>query len=631
MRTRRRSVGPALALALVVPLAACEPGIGGSPQEVADQVAAGLESGELSGVPLVDGTAEAAQERREQVYAGLGEVPLQVDVLEVTEAGEDNRAEATLRLTWDLPGEGEDLSQEVPLRMRVSEGDWAASWEHALLGVPTGQVLQLQQVPATRADVVDAEGDPLATSRPVWRFGIDKTRVPAAEAEDAARALAEAADLDPEDYAAAVAAAGAEAFVELITYRQSDDEGRALAGDVEAIEGAVALEDEQVLGPTRTFAQPLLGTVGQATQEMIEERPEELEPGDVVGLTGVQAALDEELRGEPGLAVLAVDEDSAASETLLERDPVTPDPVRLTLRTDLQRAAEEALADLEPPSSLVAIDHTTGDVVAMADGPGSAGASTALSGQYPPGSTFKLASALVLLRGGLTPSSTVRCEPSLTVDGYSFGNVTGYPESALGDITLETAMANSCNTALIGELDEIPMDELAEAGADLGLGGVWDMPVTAFSGAVPDAAESDTEHAASLIGQGQVLASPTAMAVVAASIAHGGTVVPRVVADQEVPEPEGSLGPEEAADLRTMMRAVVTDGGAQLLADNPGPEVLAKTGTAEFGSEDPPLTHVWIVGIQGDLAVAVFVEEGEFGSTTAGPVLDAFLTEVAGG
>jgi cell division protein FtsI/penicillin-binding protein 2 len=53
------------------------------------------------------------------------------------------------------------------------------------------------------------------------------------------------------------------------------------------------------------------------------------------------------------------------------------------------------------------------------------------------------------------------------------------------------------------------------------------------------------------------------------------------------------------------MRAVVTEGGAQLLNDVPGEPVLAKTGTAEFGSETPPRTHAWVVALQGDLAVAV--------------------------
>jgi cell division protein FtsI/penicillin-binding protein 2 len=81
----------------------------------------------------------------------------------------------------------------------------------------------------------------------------------------------------------------------------------------------------------------------------------------------------------------------------------------------------------------------------------------------------------------------------------------------------------------------------------------------------------------------------------------------------------------EAAALADMMRAVVTSGHAGFLASVPGPPVGAKTGTAEFGTENPPKTHAWIVATHGDLAVAVFVEEGGLGATTSGPLLKDFL------
>jgi cell division protein FtsI/penicillin-binding protein 2 len=68
---------------------------------------------------------------------------------------------------------------------------------------------------------------------------------------------------------------------------------------------------------------------------------------------------------------------------------------------------------------------------------------------------------------------------------------------------------------------------------------------------------------------------------------------------------------------------VVTEGSGRGLADVPGPPVLAKTGTAEFGSDGH--THVWMTAAQGDLAVAVFVEVGESGSQTSGPLLESFL------
>ncbi|GGK71326.1 penicillin-binding transpeptidase domain-containing protein [Ornithinimicrobium pekingense] len=627
-----RALTPAVGLSLVGALAltACEPAVEGSPQQVAEAMAVALETGQFGAVPLVDGIPADAQAQRQEAYERLGELPLDVEVLGVTADEDEGRAEADLRLTWDIPGDGDELVREAPLRMRVAEGEWAGAWEHALLGVPAGQVLALEETaPSRRADIVDRDGEPLATTRPVWHFGIDKTRVEAPEAEQSARALAQAAGLDPEGYAASVAAAGPEAFVRLITYRQSDGDGHRLVESVEGIPGAAALDAEQVLGPSRTFAQPLLGTVGEVTAEMVEEDPERYAPGDVVGLSGLQAAFEDQLRGQPSLRVVALDPDTGRDELLVEHAAPPPEPLTTTLDADLQQLAEDVLSDVEPPSALVAIRPSSGDVLALANGPGSEGVSTALAGQYPPGSTFKLASALVLLRQGLTPESTVQCEETLVVDGYEFKNVTGYPELALGEIPLSTAMANSCNTALINERDRIPVDELAAAARDLGMGAVWEMPVTAFSGSVPTEAGSETEAAASLIGQGSVLASPAAMAAVAASVAEGRPVVPRVVLDQEVPEPEGTLTPEEAEGLRTLMRAVVTEGGGSMLADNPGEPVLAKTGTAEFGTDDPPRTHVWMIALQGDLAVAIFVEEGEFGSTTVGPLMDDFLTRAS--
>jgi len=83
------------------------------------------------------------------------------------------------------------------------------------------------------------------------------------------------------------------------------------------------------------------------------------------------------------------------------------------------------------------------------------------------------------------------------------------------------------------------------------------------------------------------------------------------------------------AALADMMRAVVTSGHAGFLASVPGEPVGAKTGTAEFGNDTPPKTHAWIVAVHGDLAVAVFVEDGGLGATTSGPLLKEFLTRAS--
>ena len=92
--------------------------------------------------------------------------------------------------------------------------------------------------------------------------------------------------------------------------------------------------------------------------------------------------------------------------------------------------------------------------------------------------------------------------------------------------------------------------------------------------------------------------------------------------------PAVPLTAPEAADLKGLMRAVVTDGSGSFLLGLPG-DVGAKTGTAEYGSPQAGgslLTHTWMIATQGDLAVAVFVEVGESGSRTAGPILLRFLS-----
>jgi cell division protein FtsI/penicillin-binding protein 2 len=125
------------------------------------------------------------------------------------------------------------------------------------------------------------------------------------------------------------------------------------------------------------------------------------------------------------------------------------------------------------------------------------------------------------------------------------------------------------------------------------------------------------------------------MAVVAASVAAGRTVRPvLVVTGEHVPgattDVAVPLTGEEATTLQTLMRAVVTEGSGTFLAGVPGEPVGAKSGTAQFGTEDPPRNHAWMIAVQGDLAVSVFVEEGDFGTTTSGPLLEAFLRGAAG-
>jgi cell division protein FtsI/penicillin-binding protein 2 len=492
-----------------------------------------------------------------------------------------------------------------------------------------GESLRLTPVTADRADITGAGGSRLVTERPVLRFGIDKGNVPAASAGASARRLARLVGVDPAAYAERVRAAGPKAFVEAIVLRPAGaGSKRGAAGQ---IPGAAVVGDTLPLAPTREFARPILGSVGPVTAEIVKESDGAYRAGDEAGLSGLEARYDERLRGTPGADVEVVDAEGEGRE-VFSVDPQPGDPLATTLDPRLQRLAERVLAGVGPASALVAIRPSTGDVLAAASGPGGGGLSTATVGQYAPGSTFKVVTSLALLRSGLEPSSTMYCPATVVVDGKKFKNYDDYPADGTGRIPLGLAVANSCNTAFIGERETVDQPELAQAAASLGLGVDHDLGFPAYFGKVPatlEEAGSETGHAASLIGQGRVTASPLAMATVAASVAKGSVVVPRLLADQAPDDaaPNTPLTAAEARQLRTLMRGVVTQGSGRFLASVPGAPVLAKTGTAEFGSEEPLQTHAWMIAVHGDLAVAVFVDVGDSGSGTAGPLLDRFLRQ----
>ncbi|WP_408897315.1 penicillin-binding transpeptidase domain-containing protein [Nocardioides sp. R1-1] len=580
----------------------------------------------LAAVPFsgADGTAVA------EGYAAVidemdGIVPA-VGVGEVDVDGESPTA--TLRWSWPVVADGDPWAYETTVGL-VEDGDaWAVKWAPDVVApdLAEGETLDAVTQPTDRGDITGAGGQVLVTERPVLRVGIDRSRVDATRAEASARALARLVGIGVKAYVKAVGAAGPRAFVEAITYRVGE-EPAGLADRLAAIEGGHVVDDEMDLAPGRDFAAPILGRVGPVTAEMVEKDPEKYRSGDIAGVSGLQARYDDQLRGSVGRVVYAVPADeSAERRELFRHDAEAGRPLAITLDQRLQVLAERVLSTTGPAASLVALRPSDGAILAAANGTGTGGQNHATFGQFAPGSTFKIVTSLALLRAGLTPESQVACTPTITVDGKQFKNYSDYPAGSLGTIPLREAIAQSCNTALIDQRDTLGPGDLAAAAATLGLGIDHDLGFPAYFGEVPDPA-SDTEAAASLIGQGKVLASPMAMATVIGSVQAGRTVVPRLVeqVDVAVPAEAKELAPAEAEQLRAMLRQVVTGGSGRGLADVPGPAVIAKTGTAEYADGDTIRTHAWMVAAQGDLAVAVFVQTGESGSQTAGPIIEDFL------
>jgi len=614
--------------ALVLLVAGCTSsgdGAGGSGSALdaaATSFAQGLVSGEFADVAFTEQTPQQVAADYREVVAGMGE--LQPTVTATGTQVDGDTAVATLAWSWPVLDE-QEWTYDSEATLTLVDQEWQVAWERdvvepSLVGATT---LDRTPIRAARGDITGARGLALVTPRPVVRLGIDRSTVPAARAGRSAQRLARLIGIEVAPFVARVEAAGELAFVEAIVYRADE-----VPGDVgqlfDQIKGARAIGDDLPLAPTRTFAAPLLGTVGEVTAEMVQDDPERYQPGDQAGLSGLQARYDEQLQGTPGAVVNAVSSDGVERE-VFRVDGATGKPLVLTLDLDLQVEAERLLADVAPASAIVAIRPSSGAILAAANGPGTAGLNIATFGQFAPGSTFKSVSALALLRAGLTPDSVVPCTPTITVDGKSFKNYSDYPSSALGRVPLRTALANSCNTAFISQRGRLGELGLFDAAAALGMGIDHDLGFPAYLGQVEPAA-SKTEKGANLIGQGRILASPMIMATVMASIQRGELVIPSLVPAVEVDRPDvDPITGAQGGQLRSMLRSVVSAGSGAGLLDVPGPEVIAKTGTAEFERDGRIETHAWMIAAQGDLAVAVFVELGASGSRTAGPILEAFL------
>ena len=321
----------------------------------------------------------------------------------------------------------------------------------------------------------------------------------------------------------------------------------------------------------------------------------------------MQSAFETRLAGRPTGSVV-IEAGPKTVKTVQTFKGRAPQPVTVTLDPKVQQAADTALADVTQPAALVAVDTRTGGIRAVVSKPDH-GFERALDGAYPPGSTFKVITSTALLAAGRTGSTPAPCPATLTVNGKEFKNFEG--ESA-GALDLAEAFKISCNNAFIGLADKLPDDALAKAAARYGFNVHYRLPVPSYGGTFPKPSDG-AELAASAIGQGRILASPMQMASVAAAVASGQWHAPSLTT-QPVPSDVSADGLDSdiASSLRSFMAGVTQPGGTAGDAGLPA-DTYGKTGTAEFGHANPPETHAWFIGYEGDLAFAVIVEGGGVG------------------
>ena len=345
--------------------------------------------------------------------------------------------------------------------------------------------------------------------------------------------------------------------------------------------------------------------------------------------------------------------DHVANDLLSRKNP--GDAVVTNLDVRLQQTAYDALGSHN--GAVVALDPATGRIMVwvskpdydpntigedwesiIADSTQAQLVNRVSQGRYPPGSVFKIVTALAYLRAhGTFDDFSYTCTGELTIDGQTIHCAGG---TAHGEQTFAQAFSNSCNCAFTQIGTELGADSLRKTAESLLFNKDLSCELYSNASSFSLTASSDMmELMQTSFGQGRTLVSPYHMALIVSAIANDGVIMEPTLINR-VENAEGELvsekGPqaytrimtaEEASALKTLMTAVVTQGSASAL-NGRGYSAAGKTGSAEFVRSDGSIgTHSWFVGIleplHPELVIAVLAEDGGSGAETAVPVAAA--------
>jgi penicillin-binding protein 2 len=448
------------------------------------------------------------------------------------------------------------------------------------------------------------------------------------------------------------------------------------------------------------IAAQVLGYVSEISKEQLAARKGDgYAPGDRIGQTGIEAAYDTYLRGLSGIGRVSVDAlGRVTGARQFQQLPEAGDNVRLTLDAGLQKTAEDALAYgirlahedgkwAADGGALVAMDPNTGEILALASNPtfdpsiytgrvdrrdlkkladpqaNHPTLDRAVSGLYPPGSTFKPITALAGLQEGiLSPDELIQCTGKEVIDGQTFTNWDPYADEPMN---LTTALAASCDTYFYQvalrfyDRKDSPLQKWArnmgfgrKTGVDIGPEERGLIPTPAwrrhYFKTEIDKIWTSGDSVQLAIGQGDVLVTPLQMTRFYAMLANGGKLVePHIVKSVERPSTQGQppvvlrpYAPKPPRDVRlnpTALR-VVQEGLYDATHANYGTasgifgsfpvEIAGKTGTAEKFVRLPGYQglqdQAWWCGYgpyaKPKLAVCAMIENGGHGGVVAAPV-----------
>jgi cell division protein FtsI/penicillin-binding protein 2 len=527
----------------------------------------------------------------------------------------------TERLT--LAGLG-TVTIKSELRLVQVKGRWLVHWSPATIAPPlrSGDRLSVQTTWPARAAILGADGTPLTTQGQVVTIGVEGVRIKNAAAVQSALV---AAGATAQEASSAIAAAKVHPTYFEPVFTVSQARYNQLEPTIYPIPGTVFQAGSARSAITPGLAAGIVGTVGPITAQELGELGAPYGAQSVVGQTGLEQADERQLAGQPGARVAVVNGNGASIATLATLSSHRGTAVQTTINPEVQQAAEAALAGENKSAALVAVNASSGAVLAAVSA-NSGGFDQAIDGGFPPGSTFKVITSSALITHGLTPRSAATCPSTATVDGEVFHNAEG--EAPVS--TMLQAFTESCNTAFIRlATGHLTASDFPAAAAMFGLDKMLHIGLTTFNGSVPEPSD-EADLAATAIGQGRVLISPLAMAMVAAAADTGTVHSPQLVLGVSgASTPGGSASTSQlpaavVSDLHEMMASVVAQGTAAGQGLPAG--TYAKTGTAQYGTSSPLKTDAWLMGFKGDVAfAALVVDSSGNGGPTCGPIVAKFL------
>lgn len=419
-----------------------------------------------------------------------------------------------------------------------------------------------------------------------------------------------------------------------------------------------------------TVGSHVIGYLGKLTPAQVKDPAyRDVPPDTFIGQWGVEKHFDHTLRGVPGKRIIEVNALGREVRLLQEMPPVKGQDIRLSIDINFQKEAEKAFG--EKTGSLVAIQPDTGEILGMVSKPSfdpnlfTKGISSekwlaivndkknpllnrSIQSQYPPGSTFKIVTAVAGLEEGvITPETKVQCKGEINYGSRRFGC---WQKSGHGILSLHRALVESCDVFFYEVGKRLGIDKIHEYAAEFGLGERTGLELgKERKGLIPSTKWKlenrkqpwylgETFNAA--IGQGYVAATPLQMALMTSTFANGGTLYKPLLirGAQTVISGKVKMNPGTFQEVRRGLWGVVNEpSGTGWPAKSYMTTVSGKTGTAQVVAIKSNLRsnlekyqdHAWFVAFapleKPEIAMAVLVEHGGHGGGAAAPIARAAI------